>query len=47
MKKKTSIPNYETKVPENVRKENEDKLQTYQNEQEVNEKSMANLATFL
>jgi len=30
--KKMSIPDYEKKVPENVRKDNNDKMQTYDNE---------------
>ncbi len=32
LKKKMSIPNYETKVPENVRNENAEKYSTYERE---------------
>ncbi len=39
-----SIPNYETKVPENVRKENAEKLKTYETELKANEKSTQELS---
>ena len=46
-KKKMSIPNYDTKVPESVRNENSEKLQNY--ELEFNEvgKAQGELAKFL
>lgn len=44
MKKKINIPNYETKVPEQVRKDNAEKLNNYEREFESNEKSIAELS---
>ena len=41
------IPNYETKVPQNVRDENSQKLSTYQTEFDANNKSLAELQAFL
>jgi valyl-tRNA synthetase len=47
LNKKTSIPNYEAKVPANVRQENSDKLNTYKTEFEANEKSVQELTLLL
>jgi hypothetical protein len=47
IKKKTSIPNYETKVPENVRNETAEKLNGYLREFSENEKSIGDLTKFL
>ena len=47
LKKKMNVPGYEQKVPEAVRKENQDKFDTYNREFTENEKSQADLAKFL
>lgn len=47
LKKKTSIPNYDTKVPENVKAENAKKMATYETEFSESQKSQAILAQFL
>ena len=39
VKKKTSIPNYDTKVPESVKAENAKKIATYETEYAENQKS--------
>ncbi len=47
VKKKTNVPNYEQRVPENVRAENAKKLATYETEYVENQKSQGILAAFL
>lgn len=47
LKKKTSIPNYETKVPEAVRNENAKKFSGYETEHIENKKSQDELSQFL
>jgi len=46
LNKKTSIPNYMEKVPENVRQENTEKLQKYQLEKDANDTSIQDLTAF-
>lgn len=47
IKKKTSVANYEQRVPENVRSENAKKQATYETEYVENQKSQGVLAQFL
>ncbi len=47
VKKKTSIPNYDTKVPESVKAENAKKIAAYETEYSENQKSQGILAAFL
>ena len=47
LKKKTTIPNYETKVPENVKQENAKKMAGYEGEHGENQKSQDEMAQFL
>ena len=47
LKKKTSLPNYEQKVPENVRAENAKKMATYETEFSESQKSQNILTQFL
>ena len=47
LKKKTSIPNYDQKVPEAVKAENAKKMATYETEYSENQKSQGILAQFL
>ena len=45
--KKTSVPNYETKVPESVRAENSKKLATFETELSAIQNSQSILTQFL
>jgi valyl-tRNA synthetase len=45
-KKKMNIKDYETKVKEEIRKEQKEKLDSYEQEKAENEKSMAELKSF-
>ena len=47
LKKKMSIPNYDTKVPESVRNENAEKYSTYEKEFAGTQNSQKELAQFL
>jgi valyl-tRNA synthetase len=47
LKKKMNVPGYEQKVPEGVRKENQDKFDAYSREFSENEKSQNDLSKFL
>lgn len=47
LQKKMNVPNYDTKVPENVRSENSKKLSAYDMETQENIKSQTILTQFL
>ena len=47
LKKKMQVPTYEAKVPESVRAENLEKLNTYEREFAENEKGQGELANLM